>query len=191
MIAKINELKSKTNSQNVIALCETALAALGSAIYNAVTPEAKFEIERVAVETLFEGLSKETDTQVKEWLDNQKRVYSVKNLGVRNAINSLKNTETRNNQTLEAVLEGFERKLQDVPEVLLYEEFVGTLNSMRWIPAVERHIGLVLEKVEKYKNDVEITKVIEEMKNTRSNYLLPLIEDVVDNYLKEKNEQKN
>jgi hypothetical protein len=189
MISKINELKSNTSLQNVVSLCETTIAAMTSAIYNGVTPEARFEIERVSLENLFEGLSKETDPTIKKWLSDQKRVYSVKNLGVKKAINALKESDGKFNETLNSILENFEYRLETIPEVLLYEEFIASLQSVNWIPSVVVQTNAILEKAKKYKNDVDIAKVIETMKNTRSNYLLPLIEDVVDKYLNDKNEQ--
>ena len=100
MIAKINELKRTTTVQDVKSLCETTIAAMSSAIYNAVTPEARFEIERVATENLFEGLSKyPKDKLITEWLANEQRLYSIKNIGVRKTINILKETEAKDNQT--------------------------------------------------------------------------------------------
>jgi hypothetical protein len=50
-------------------------------------------------------------------------------------------------------------------------------------------LAILTEKAKTYKNDIDITKIIETMKETRSNYLLPLIEDVVNNYVSNKNEQ--
>ena len=126
MIAKINELKRTTELQDVKTLCETTIAAMSSAIYNAVTNEARFEIERVAIENLFEGLSKHpADKLVTEWLANEKRLYAVKNIGVRKAINSLKENEAKNDQALASVLEHFEELINVKPEVLVYEEFAA------------------------------------------------------------------
>jgi len=58
MITKINQLKSQTNVSEVKALCESTIAAMSSAIYNGVTPDAQIEIERVALTNLFRGLEK-------------------------------------------------------------------------------------------------------------------------------------
>ena len=127
MIAKINELKRTTTVPEVKSLCETTIAAMSSAIYNAVTPEARFEIERVATANLFEGLSKySTDVVITEWLGNQKRLYSVKNIGVRESINVLK-ADARNDQALAAILERFQEKIDQYPEALIYEEFISAL----------------------------------------------------------------
>jgi len=191
MIAKINELKRSTSLQNVKALCETTIAAMSSAIYNGVTNEARFEIEKAATENLFEGLSTYTqDKVVKEWLNKEKRLYSIKNLGIKNAINKLKESEGKYDDTLNAILEQYEEKTKQYPEVLLYEEFVSALSGdYNFVPAVTTQLSAIKNRVNQYKNDIDISKIIETMRITRSNYLLPLIEDVVNDYLTNKTEQ--
>jgi hypothetical protein len=186
MIEKINQLKSKTNSDEVKNLCESAIAAISSTIYNGVTPEARFEIERVAITNLFEGLSKYEKVEgVKEWLDVQKRLFTIKNLGVREAVNSLNESKE-----LKAVLEQFKDALdKGVHESRLYEQFITALSPFGYFPTVGNAIKAVKDRVELYKNDVDIIKILETMKESRSNYLVPLIADVVDNYLSNKNMQ--
>jgi len=189
MITRINNLKEQTTIDSVKSLCESTINALSSAIYNNVTPEAKLEIERVALENLFDGLEKYSkDKLISEWLVNQKRVYSIKHLGVRKAINTLMEKEGRYNTTLAMILEDLREKLETTPEVLLYETFISAVSGFTHLPAVNTELGAIANKVKQYKNDVDITKIIETMKDTRSNYLLPLIEDVVDNYLSNKTE---
>ena len=190
MIAKINELKSNTASQDVKTLCETAISAISSAIYNGVTPEARVEIERVAAENLFEGLSKYKDKSIVEWLSTQKRLYSLKNIGVRKAVNILIESEGKYNPTLCEILDVYKDRLnEDVNEVLLYEDFVNSLDNFNYIPAVAAQVNYINATAKKYNVDLAITKIIESMKLSRSNYLIPLIEDVVNNYLNDKNEQ--
>ena len=191
MITKINQLKSLTENAEVKALCESTINAISSAIYNGVSTDARLEIERVALDNLFEGLEKYPDDKViKEWVSNQKRLYFVKNLGVRKAVKTLLEKEAKFDYTLAAILEDFRDKLeQEIPEVLLYEAFISAMSGYNHLPAVHTELSAVSERIKKYKNDVNITKIIETMKETRSNYLIPLIEDVVENYLTEKTEQ--
>ena len=190
MITKINQLKSQTDVTEVQALCESTISAISSAIYNGVTTDARLEIERVALNNLFEGLAKfPEDKTISKWLDNQKRIYSVKNLGVRRAVNNLIEKEAKYDETLAIILEDFRLKLDDIPEVLLYEGFISAMSGFNHLPAVNTELEAVANRVSNYKNDVDITKIIEVMKETRSNYLIPLIEDVVENYLNDKTDQ--
>lgn len=190
MITKIAQLKSTTNNEEVKALCENTISFISSSIYNGVTPDAQLEIERVALTNLFEGLKKySTDKNINEWVKNQERLYSIKHLGVRKAINTLMEKEGKYNDTLSQILENFRDKLNTIPEVLLYESFISAMSGFNYLPAVNTELDAVAQRVSRYKNDVDISKIIETMKDTRSNYLLPLIEDVVENYLNNKNEQ--
>ena len=189
MITKINQLKEKTTNVDVRMLCESTINAISSAIYNNVTVDAQLEIERVALTNLFEGLEKFNEKFINEWVDNQKRVYAVKHLGVRKAVNTLIEKEGKFDQTLSGILENFRENLDNIPEVLLYEEFISAMSRFNYLPAVNTELEAVADRVKKYKNDVDISKIIEVMKDTRSSYLIPLIEDVVDNYLSNKTEQ--
>jgi hypothetical protein len=191
MITKINGLKESTEKADVKALCESTINAISSAIYNGVSTEARLEIERYSLQNLFEGLEKYPDDKlISEWLSNQRRIYSIKNLGVRKAVNTLIEKEAKSDVALAEVLESFREKLEgDVPEVLLYEAFISAMSGWDYLPAVHTELSAVGERTKKYKNDVDISKIIEVMKETRSNYLIPLIEDVVDNYLNDKTEQ--
>jgi hypothetical protein len=191
MITKINQLKSKTENAEVKTLCESTISAISSAIYNGVSSEARLEIENAALTNLFEGLEKySADKTISDWVKNQKRLYSLKHLGVRKAVKTLMEKEGKSNLTLEIILEDFQEKLnEDVPEVLLYEAFISACSGWNYLPAVDTELSAIGERVKKYKNDVNITKIIETMKETRSNYLIPYIEDVVDNYLTNKTMQ--
>ena len=190
MIAKINELKNLTQQSEVKSICESAIAAFSSVIYNNVSPDAKFEIERVATENLFESLKKyKTEPVVNKWLENQSRLYALKNVGVRSAINSLSVTEGKTNKALMSVLEDFKERLEDTHEVLLYEAFISAVQPMAYFDQVNTAISTIEDRVKKYKTDIDIAKIIETMKDTKSNYLVPLIEDVVEDYIKNKNDQ--
>lgn len=188
MINKLNELKANSKSKFVKELCESTINTLTSAIYNGVSSDTRHEIERISLTNIFEKLSSvENDSYVTEWVATQKRIYSTKNIGVRDAITSLRESEGKHDQTLSSILESFDYRLQTTPEVLLYEEFVSSMGVYNWMKPVQTAVAKIMENVDMYKADVDINKVIETMKLTRSNYLVPLIEDVVDNYLKNKN----
>ena len=185
MIEKINLLKTKSNSDKVKTLCETATDAISSSIYNNVTPEAKIEIERVTINELFEELSKINDKEVKKWSDTQKRLFTIRNLGIREAINSLNETKE-----LKEILESFRDLLNNgVHEARLYEQFITALSPFGYFPTVGNAIKAVEDRVKTYKSDVDIVKIVETMKETRSNYLIPFIEDVINNYITDKNTQ--
>ncbi len=190
MINKINQLKSKTTSAEVKALCETAVTGLSSAMYNSMTPEAKYEIEKFSVTNLFEGLGKSKDSEAKKWLEREKRAWAVKNLGVRESISNLSLTEGKDNHALKSTLDYFKEGLDSgIPEVRLFESFLTAMQSFSYFPKVGNAIAAIADNVENYKTDVSLAKILDAMKESRSSYLVPLIEDTVQNYLDNKNPQ--
>jgi len=166
MITKINDLKTSCNDSTVKSLCESALTSLTSLMYNNVSKDAKDEIERVTIDNLFSKLEKIDTKVVNEWLSNQKRIYAVKNLGVKNAIRNLLESECKYNDTLNSIIIDFKTQTENIPEVLLYESFNGVLSSLSYIPSVSKNLTVINENVSKYKNDVEISKILESMKVT-------------------------
>ncbi|HRT03633.1 MAG TPA: hypothetical protein P5513_06800 [Candidatus Diapherotrites archaeon] len=189
MIEKINSLKEKTQNKKIKDLCEKAIANLSEGAYRDIPFDAKIEIENAIIKNLFEELSAFKDNETKKWLSNSKRVWACKNLGVREAINSLSSSNSAINESLKKTLQFFKEKLQSEPEVLLYESFITAMQSFNYFPNVGNAIKDIKDRVDNYQIDVSITKIIETMKKTKSNYLVPLIEDFVQNYLDNKNEQ--
>lgn len=104
MIEKINSLKSKTQNENVKALCEKALSTLNEGIYQNIPSQAKVELENAVIKSLFENLSSVKDDEAQEWLKNSKRIWAVKNLGIREAINFLSASEAKGNASLKQTL---------------------------------------------------------------------------------------
>ncbi|MFW6246702.1 MAG: hypothetical protein ACOC22_00805 [bacterium] len=189
MINKINELKNQTQSKKVKDICESAIATLSSTIYNNVPQEAKDEIEKTTIDNLFEQLSKFKSKEVSDWVKNQKRLRTIQNIGVKDSIKELKKDEAKKDPALNEVLDRFSKKLEVVPEVLLYEEYISALQSFKYFPTIDTAVNSINHRVNNYKTDIDITKILETMKQTKSSYLVPLIEDVVYNYLNNKNKQ--
>jgi len=189
MIEKINSLKSKTQNKEVKALCEKAVSNLNEGIYRDIPSHAKVEIDNAIIKNLFEKLSAIDEVETQEWLNNSKRVWSVKNLGVREAVNTLTSSEAEDVNALKQTLDFFREQLESEPEVLLYESFITAMQSFSYLPKVGNAVQAIKDRVDNYEADVSITKIMETMKKTRSSYLLPIIEDLVQNYLDNKTEQ--
>jgi hypothetical protein len=189
MIEKINSLKSQTQNQNVRALCAKAISTLNEGIYQNIPSPAKVELENAVIKGLFEKLSAVKDDDTQEWLKNSKRIWSVRNLGVREAVNSLFVSEAKGNASLKQTLDFFREQLEVEPEVLLYESFITAMQSFSYFPKVGNAVQAIKDRVDSYESDVSITKIMETMKKTRSHYLVPIIEDLVQNYLDNKTEQ--
>lgn len=191
MLTKISTLKDTLKSNEAKMLCESAVITLSSTVYTNITPDAKFEIENTVTKNLFESLSKyvDDDANLKKWLDTEKRLYNIKNIGVRNAINNIIISEGTTHPTLNGVIQGWKSRLANTPEIMLYEGFVNDMSRFNYIPSVSESIKSITENVGAHGNDISLTKMVEEMRNSNSSYLVPLIEDVINNYISNKNAQ--
>lgn len=192
MIASINKLQSLTKNANVKLIAEKAISDLTSALYSNVTPLAKYEIEYHVYTNLLKSLENyKNEKAVNEWLETEKRLFTVNNLGIRPAVNTLLVTEGKINPLLFNDIEKYSNALNDgISETRLYESFLNTLEPYKYIPSVEKYYSAISENLNEYKSDINIIKTIEEMKDTKSSYLVPLIEDVIHSYLKNRGEQQ-
>ena len=189
MLERITDLKEKSNNPQVQAICESALASLSNVIYNNVTGDAKIEIENATMENMFNQLTTIEEDDVQHWVANGKRIFSVQNLGVREAINKLQESEGKENPSLNEFLTSFKPRLDEDPEVLLYEEFISGMQAFSYYPVIGSAVDAIADRVNSYKNDVNLNKILETMKKTRSSYLIPYIQVYVENYLNNKTEQ--
>lgn len=73
-------------------------------------------------------------------------------------------------------------------EEVLYESFISGASNWRYLNAVDTELSAMHDRISKYKQDIDIKKIFEIMKETASYYLLPLIETRVVEYLDNKNE---
>jgi hypothetical protein len=189
MLEKITELKEQSSNPQVQALCENAIASFGNVIYNNVSGDARVEIERATMNGLFNELSKIDESDIQTWVANGKRLFTLQNLGVREAISKIQKAEGKNEPGLNEWLNNFKLRLEDEPEVLLYEEFISGTQAFAFYPAIGSAIDDLAKRVNTYKNDIDLTKIMEVMKKTRSSYLVPYIERYVNNYIDNKTDQ--
>ena len=69
---------------------------------------------------------------------------------------------------------------------LLYESFISGLSNWNYLSAVDTELSALKDRVSKYKQDVDIKKILETMSETDSYFIVPLIEDVIVEYLENK-----
>ena len=189
MIEKIEQLKNATKNNKVKSLCENAISTITSGIYNNIPKEAKYELEKAVIESLFNNLGQIKDKSVNEWLSTNKRIWSVQNLGIKETANKLIESAGEIDPALKETVSNFKEQAFQTPEVLLYESYLSALQSFSYFPEVTNAIKAVKDRIDNYKSDVDINKVLESMKNSTSAYLVPIIEDLVENYLENKNIQ--
>lgn len=73
------------------------------------------------------------------------------------------------------------------PEELLYESFISGISNWNYLSAVDTELSALKDRVSQYKQDIDLKKILETMAQTGSYYIVPLIEDVVVDYVENKN----
>lgn len=131
--------------------------------------------------------------RMKEMENNKKPVASA---------NSFKdiNTHIELDKTIKKILEncGTNRKLavfcmnyynelnRGISEETLYESFISGISNWNYMPAVDTEISALRSRTEKYKQEIDLKKILEYMSQTGSYYIVPLIEECVMDYVNTK-----
>ena len=73
-----------------------------------------------------------------------------------------------------------------VTEESLYESFISGISNWNFMPAVDTEISALRSRTEKYKQEIDLKKILEYMSQTGSYYIVPLIEECVMDYINNK-----
>ncbi len=76
-----------------------------------------------------------------------------------------------------------------VSEEALYESFISGISNWNYMPAVETEISAMRSRTEKYKQEIDLKRILEMMSQTGSYYIVPLIEECVMDYVDNKSLQ--
>ncbi len=72
------------------------------------------------------------------------------------------------------------------PEELLYESFISGASRWNHLSAVDTELSAINDRVAKYKQEVDLKKILKVMESTGSYYIVPLIESCVADYMDNK-----
>ena len=110
------------------------------------------------------------------------------------------NTHIELDKTIKKIIEncGTNRKLavfcmnyynelnRGISEEALYESFISGISNWNYMPAVDTEISALRSRTEKYKQEIDLKKILEYMSQTGSYYIVPLIEECVLDYVNTK-----
>lgn len=98
------------------------------------------------------------------------------------SIDNIMRKESRN-KDLKAFCDSYKNSLYNgVSQYKLYESFISGLSQFTYLNAVDTELSAMKDRVSKYKQDIDLTKILEIMKETSSYYIVPLIEESVVDY---------
>lgn len=126
--------------------------------------------------------------ETKEEIMNAKMTrHSIENhIGLGGIINKI--LKESNNEKLRVFCERYISALNEgKADELLYESFISGISNWNYLSAVDTELSALKDRVSKYKQDIDLKKILEMMAQTGSYYIVPLIEDVVADYALNKN----
>lgn len=95
------------------------------------------------------------------------------------------------NESLNSFCNEYINKLNNgVYDSVLVESFISGVSNWNYLSAVDTQMSALADRVDKYKQEIDFHKIINTMKVSESYYLVPLIEELVLDYVNEKTAAK-
>ena len=96
-------------------------------------------------------------------------------------------TKESKNESLRAFCEQYIDALNSgKAEENLYESFISGVSNWNYLNAVDTELSALSDRISKYKQDIDLKKILNTMKGTGSYYIVPLIEGVVVDWMNNK-----
>ena len=120
---------------------------------------------------------------------NFNAIVNNQGLNLADHINTLRHSEAGKNERLLEVLNMYSNAInQGAYEERLYETFLHNISKFNYLLPVEKTIKAITETVDNKKEEITLTKLLEEMKDDHTSFIyVELIQEDVARYVKEPN----
>lgn len=194
-IAALNGVLSMYNSKNTETLKEcVSLDVYAKKLGNKVVCVSEAKVEEPEVVYTKEQVKKIAENAIAEYKKAEEAKKAPKatlatledKTGLCESINRILAKESRN-EKLRKVCESYLAEVRrGVSPAMLAESFIATCGPFGYLNAVDTELTAMGQKMTKYKQEINIMKILEMMKQTTSYYIVPLIEECVVNYVNNK-----
>ena len=171
-----------TGSAHAIVACDEALKKYSEYSYLNLSPVDAAKVENAIAESLIASLENIQDAEVKQFVEVEKRIYGMNNLGVKSVLESASKSDLSKHPSLMYLLEGLDN-MKHQPEWLIAENAIALLQPYTFEPAIKESIAVLESNLKKYAEDIKIYKAVHEAKNSRSNFIMSGLEKDIDAYL--------
>jgi hypothetical protein len=181
---RISHLMESSNSIEVMAICNEALSALQGYAdrVRMAQPQEMIAFESSIQEVLIEKLSQLKGEGVESFLMVETRIYEFNNMGVRKALLEMKNSDLAKLPSTMYLVERLQQYTA-VPEWMSIHNVLEGIKTLQWHDLVQEKINILEFNAKKFKEDINIHKVLHESKNSKSNFILSSIEPLIVEYL--------
>lgn len=119
---------------------------------------------------------------------NFSTVINNNGINLRKAIRTITESDASSNKKLMGIIEQYAGALNNgLYEERLYETFLHKMAAFDYLQPVEKAVKAINEAVKKNAVSIELTKLLEEMAESTSAYILPLIEEDCARFIKNPN----
>lgn len=103
-------------------------------------------------------------------------------VNLRGTIETILSKEKRNNKVKTLCESYLNALIAGKSQYALYESFISGLSQYTYLNAVDTELSAMKDRVSKYKQDIDLTKILDTMRQTDSAYIVPLIEESIVDY---------
>jgi hypothetical protein len=182
---RIENLQSKTTSTAVLEACNEAINKIQKNQSFSVSAAENQMLESEVISDLVESLSKVEDEAAKQFVSMvmvEKRVENLDNLGVKKAVAAIRESSIVNHPAFTYVFEKVAAMAKQ-PEWMVIESAISALTPFNWDATVNECLIALTENADKYREEIKIYSIVENLKKSSSSYLLPSISNLLESYL--------
>lgn len=179
--SRIKTLLDSTINDTVKELCNEAMDEFKEYSHLSLNSNQMYNLDEHISTKLIEKLSSFSEENVKSFIEIEKRIIELNNLGVKNAINVLTEMQSVEAPALYYVLENL-NKLAMYPEWKVANNAIEILNSYSFEPKIKRAINIIEENLKNHSEEISLYEAIDIIKNTDV-MISKTIEPMVESYL--------
>lgn len=183
--SRIEILKDNTASIEAKKIVENALKKYENV---SISESYLSQFENFVSQDLVENLKDINDDAVKVFLIREKRLLKINNLGIKDTIKKIKESEIFNHPTMKYMIEQF-KNIDVIPEYLIIEQFIDKIKPYLFDEVVKEQHQILEDNYKEFKEDIILFKSIYEFKNSSSSYLLKAFEKELDEFVINRNKQ--
>jgi hypothetical protein len=140
------------------------------------------KFERGIAETVKSKLKGITDPSVNDFIVIENYIANINNLGVKDTLNLLKESDLAKDPTTLYMLESV-FAYKDKPEWSSINFVIEKLSPLKWNPVVEQYLNVLSENSEKYAIDIKVYSALAECARVKTDYFISESENFIYNYL--------
>lgn len=168
---------------------KTGKSLINSVLDESALPKPKKTYTQEELDEIVENAKATAISEAAE-IESKKKEVSYKSIethiDLSGAISRILERENKN-ESLRAFCEQYiSAKNIGKSDEILYESFISGLSNWNFLNAVDTELSAMTDRISKYKQEIDLKKILDTMSQTGSYYIVPLIEGVVIDYVNNK-----